>query len=103
MQNQTPQQVLLVAARISRYLESRPDAFDSLEGIQRWWLLKQYFEESKEVVQAAMDYLVSNGDAEQITSNYKTFYASAYRGKTESTGDMPTENFTMEKSTCPNS
>lgn len=91
MLNRTqPQQVLMVAGRISRYLESRPKSLDSLDGILRWWLLKQQIEESKEIVQAAMDYLVSNGEVEQINSNNKTFYTSVHRKNSDSTDDMLT-------------
>ena len=93
MPNHTPpQQVLMVAERISRYLEYRPEALDSLDGIHRWWLLRQHIEESKEMVQAAIDYLVSNGEVEQIKSNDKTFYTSAHRENTDSTGDMLTKS-----------
>jgi predicted sugar kinase len=86
-----PQQVLMVAGRISRYLESCPKAFDSLEGILRWWLLKQHIEESTELVQAAMDYLVSSGEVEQIKSSGKTFYASASQKKSDGTDDVLNE------------
>ena len=86
-----PQQVLIVAGRISSYLESRPQALDSLDGILRWWLLKQHIEESAELVQAAMDYLVSSGEVEQIESSGKTFYASATQKKSEGTDDVLNE------------
>lgn len=86
-----PQQVLIVAGRISSYLESRPKALDSLDGILRWWLLKQHIEESTELVQAAMDYLVSCGEVEEIESSGKTFYASATQKKSEGADDVLNE------------
>jgi hypothetical protein len=82
MSNQSQQetkQVIMVADMISRYLKSHPKAFDCLEGILGWWLPKQKIEESNAMVQAAMDYLVSNGEVEKFDFNGKTFYASASR------------------------
>ena len=84
-------EVRTVAEKISRYLESRPNAVDNLDGIIHWWLLKQHIEDSTEVVQAAIDHLVSCGLVQQIELNGKTFYASAGENKTDSTDDKLTK------------
>ena len=57
-----------VAREIERYLESHPNAADSLEGISTWWVSKQRIRYELEVVRAALDKLtragiVSSGDA----------------------------------------
>jgi len=77
----------MVAEQISRYLESRPNAVDSLDGIVHWWLLKQKIEESAEVVQAAVDALIKDGVVEKIERNGKTFYTSTRQAKSDDTGD----------------
>lgn len=74
-----PSQVRIVAEKISRYLADGPNAFDSLDGIIHWWLVKQTIKESNEIVQTAMDYLVTSGEVEQIQRGGKTYYASARR------------------------
>ncbi len=68
------EEIHAVAERISRYLQSRPNAMDSLEGILSWWLLKQQVEESAGVVKSAMEYLVSLGVVEQVESAGKNLY-----------------------------
>lgn len=47
-----------ISAEIQRYLNSHPNAADSLEGITRWWLPEQLYEEGKEKVQKALQLLV---------------------------------------------
>ncbi len=89
---QQPEKVRLVAERICRYLESRPNALDSLDGILRWWLLKQKLEESTELVQAAMDYLVSSGVVDQIDSSGRTFYTPAAKREPDESEDPLTRN-----------
>ncbi len=81
----------MVAGRISSYLETHPKALDNLDGILRWWLLKQQIEESTEVVLAAMEYLVSSGEVEQIKSSGEIFYASAFQKKSDGTDDVLTK------------
>jgi hypothetical protein len=84
-------EVRTAAEKISRYLESRPSAVDNLEGIIHWWLLKQQIADSTEVVQAAIDHLVSCGLVQQIKLNGKTFYASAGENKNDGTDDKLTK------------
>lgn len=44
--------------QVLSYLEHRPDAADTAEGIRQWWLLHQIAQLSKERVQKALDQLV---------------------------------------------
>lgn len=48
-----------IAKEISEYLTVHPDAKDSVEGITKWWLARQHFEDSVSKVQQALDYLES--------------------------------------------
>lgn len=48
-----------IAEQILRYLQKHPKAADSVDGITRWWLRRQRFEESVERVQKVLDRLVS--------------------------------------------
>ena len=84
---QPQSEVDMVAEQIARYLESRPNAVDSLDGIVHWWLLKQKIEESSEVVQTAVDALVDEGVVEKIERNGKIFYTSTRQVKSDSADD----------------
>jgi hypothetical protein len=50
-----------VAKEIERYLESHPQASDSLEGIATWWISKQRIHNELEVVRAALEQLTHAG------------------------------------------
>jgi hypothetical protein len=50
-----------IARRIERYLESHPNAADSAEGILRWWLARQQYEESISKVERALELLLHDG------------------------------------------
>lgn len=63
---QAPKQVTDTAAAIERYLGSRPQAAETVEGIARWWLHRQRFEDSVEMVQRALDLLVRRGVVERL-------------------------------------
>lgn len=51
----------LLAREIARYLAEHPAAADSAEGIRRWWLLRQRFDEAAAQVQQALDRLEAAG------------------------------------------
>ena len=53
--------VVAVADEVMRYLAHHPEAADSAEGIQRWWLAPHQIEEPLERVQRALDALVRKG------------------------------------------
>jgi hypothetical protein len=48
---------MTIAQEIDRYLEKHPNAADSLNGVVRWWLARQRYEDAVEDVQAALEYL----------------------------------------------
>ena len=50
--------VIRVAQEIERYVSSHPHAADTLDGIVKWWLMRQRMEEGKMLVNAALEYLV---------------------------------------------
>ncbi|MEO0997251.1 MAG: hypothetical protein AAFX58_07010 [Pseudomonadota bacterium] len=71
-----------IASEIARYLEDRPNAADTLEGVSKWWLMKQRFEESDELVCKALEKLVSESVVERKRNpdgTYVYFAASKSR------------------------
>jgi hypothetical protein len=50
-----------VAIEIERYLRANPDAADSAEGVRHWWLSSENAKVGLDVVDAALDKLVSDG------------------------------------------
>lgn len=46
---------------IERYLARHPDASDTLDGVVRWWLTRQCYEEAQAVAEAALATLVQRG------------------------------------------
>jgi hypothetical protein len=71
--------VLTVAGEIQRYLLNHPNAADSSEGVLRWWLKKQRYEDSMEIVQRALELLVTNGEVEKSeTFGGGPVYSSAF-------------------------
>jgi Fe2+ or Zn2+ uptake regulation protein len=55
------------AEAIERYLSARPQAAETVEGITRWWLVRQQYEDSLELVQDALDLLVERGEVEKLS------------------------------------
>jgi Fe2+ or Zn2+ uptake regulation protein len=55
------EQVRNVAAMIVRYLKNHPHAADTAEGITRWWVMRQRYEDSIQTVQKALELLVEDG------------------------------------------
>jgi hypothetical protein len=75
-QPQTP--IAETAAAIERYLHARPQAAETVEGIARWWLHRQRYDDSVEVVQQALDLLVSRGTVERLAiAGGQTIYRTA--------------------------
>lgn len=68
--------LVAVADAIKRYLDTRPNAADSAEGIARWWLARQRFEETMEIVERALEHLVAEGEvAKAVTGEGKVVYS----------------------------
>lgn len=55
------EQVINMAREIWRYLARHPNAADSLEGIQRWWLIGQRDAEATTKVERALELLIAEG------------------------------------------
>jgi hypothetical protein len=53
--------VQAVALAIAEYLAQHPDAADTVEGIQRWWLPERFVDGAPEVLAAALEGLVARG------------------------------------------
>ena len=58
-----------VAQEIERYLETHPQAADSLEGISTWWVSRQRIRQELAVVRAALEQLTRSG---VVMSRYVT-------------------------------
>lgn len=67
MATQQAKQITETASAIERYLASRPHASETVEGIARWWLLRQRFDDSVATVQNALDLLVKRGVVERLS------------------------------------
>ena len=66
-----------VAKQIEQYLAKHPHAADSAEGVLHWWLGQQWFEESVDKVQQALDYLVKQGEiTKAVTPGGREIYSS---------------------------
>ena len=55
--------------QVLSYLENRPDAADTIDGIRQWWVLHQIAQLSRERVQTAVEQLVENELIERVTLN----------------------------------
>lgn len=55
-----------VANAISRYLASRPNASETVDGVAKWWLLRQRYEDSVETVQRALEFLEAKGEVVRL-------------------------------------
>jgi hypothetical protein len=78
MDRRSDERVLAVAKEIQNYLENHPNAADSADGVMRWWLSQQRLEESLQIVQQALEALVSQGEIDKaVTPGGRTVYSSA--------------------------
>jgi hypothetical protein len=65
-----------IAGEIMAYLEKRPMASDSLDGIIHWWLIQQSILNNKKLVQQALEQLAEQGKVEKNTyPNRETIYS----------------------------
>src|SRR5439155_24951738 len=56
----------VVADEIARYLDCRPDASDTEDGIVQWWIPRIRIEEEMTVVRDALAFLVAQGIVERV-------------------------------------
>lgn len=65
-----------IAEQILKYLDKRPEAGDTLEGIATWWLRQQQIDESVELIRQAIQELKAGGViSEQKTAHGATLYS----------------------------
>lgn len=76
--------MVTIAQEIKNYLMAHPNAADSREGIVKWWLTRQRYEEALGQVQIALDQLVAEGViSKRRAADGKVVYASAEKGANE--------------------
>lgn len=76
--------IAVIASQIDRYLKSHPNAADSAEGILRWWLARQRYEESIQKVEQALALLLRQGAVSKRTLvDGKVLYVGAKRSPTD--------------------
>lgn len=57
------------------YLHNNPNSGDTLEGIARWWMLRQRLSESVDAIQQALEQLKREGAVfERKTTSGRTIY-----------------------------
>jgi len=66
MENQHDRLVDRVADEITHYIIKNPNAADSIEGITTWWLTQQRYETAMNIVQDALELLVTSGKLQKI-------------------------------------
>ena len=71
------QRIKSVAQEISRYIEKRPNAAETVEGVTNWWISRQRIEESVEVVENALEYLVARDLLVKRSLGRQTLYMKA--------------------------
>jgi Fe2+ or Zn2+ uptake regulation protein len=71
--------ISMVAKEIKQYLKNHPHAADSAEGVMRWWLSQQRFDETVLTVQEALKYLVNEGELDKsVSSSGMTIYSNTH-------------------------
>jgi hypothetical protein len=72
--------VAAVAGEIQRYLDAHPDAADTVEGVQQWWLSAASVSVSRETVERALEALVAKGEIVRRTHADGTVIYARQRG-----------------------
>ena len=68
-----------MAQQIQEYLELRPQAGDTLEGIANWWLLRQQVNESVEEIKRALAILKTRNVIVEQKWAGRTIYVASKR------------------------
>ena len=55
-----------LAVLLIRYMQKNPDAKHTADGIARWWIIQQKFEEEIERVEKVLRYLTKRGVLQEI-------------------------------------
>jgi hypothetical protein len=67
MSDKSDDDVQAVAIEIVRYLREHAEAADTVEGVARWWLTRQRYEEAVATVERAISLLVDGRMVERHT------------------------------------
>ncbi|MDX9768494.1 MAG: phage tail protein [Ectothiorhodospiraceae bacterium] len=76
-------EVAAIAEAIHRYLLARPHALETIEGVAKWWLLRQRYDDDMELLRQALDYLVQKGCVVTVMLGGRIFYRA---GSCDGTG-----------------
>ena len=79
-------EVKSIAAEIMTYLQQRPMASDSLDGIIHWWLVQQAIEKNIDLVEQALEQLANEGKvSKKMNTKRDAIYSlnPAYKPKKE--------------------
>lgn len=69
-----PQNQKTIASLILNYLAKHPEAMDTVEGITRWWLLKERIDQSLQTVTSTLNFLQQLGFIEVRKIQENEFY-----------------------------
>lgn len=76
-----------IARALRDYLDRRPDAADSIEGIHRWWLPPSLHDESPALVEVAVAQLLDEGRLRRVVQeDGGVIYSSGRKPPTRSGG-----------------
>lgn len=77
-----------LAKEIEAYLLAHPEAADTIEGIAKWWLARRRYQETRQEVQKALEFLVGKGAVvRNRLSDGRFIYA--YAAKQHDPGQLP--------------
>lgn len=68
------------AEMITNYLKAHPNAADTIDGIVSWWLTRQQYAESRDIVEKALELLVQRDCVDVVELHGKTFYSKKTHG-----------------------
>ena len=67
-----------LAQEIETYLLTHPNASDTIEGVIKWWIALQRYQQAREDVQEALEFLVAEGAVvKRKLSDGRFIYAKA--------------------------
>ena len=96
--NDNEAEIKALADEIAAYLRGRGQVADTLEGIARWWIMRQRLHEGQRKVAQAMDYLCDQG----LVSTRKlpdgvVLYTSSMQTKTFDQNNQTTGNQSQDE------
>lgn len=76
-----------LASEIREYLEDHPRAADSAEGVAKWWLKRQRFEQSLTKIRQALEYLEAEGVVKKTSVEDPVYSLADRRPQRDGDGD----------------